>query len=108
MSGSERSALKMRQVLPSILMGAVASCASAIAYSNSAREMPLVANVTVSTICLPVIPGYILSAYISNNFHDANLILAGNINFGIYSSLLLWLTTRRRRKQHKKRESGPV
>jgi hypothetical protein len=49
--------------------------------------MPVIANIAVSTISLAALPGYILSAYLSNNIHDANLILAGIINFFLYGSL---------------------
>jgi hypothetical protein len=82
-----------------MLVGTVASGASAAAYVNSERTMPVVANIAVSTISLPVFPGYILSAYISNNIHDANLILAGFINFILYGGLSLWLLTWRNRKR---------
>jgi hypothetical protein len=61
--------------------------------------MPAIANIAVSTIALAVFPGYILCAYISNNIHDANLILAGVINFFLYGSLTLWLLTWRSRRK---------
>jgi hypothetical protein len=82
-----------------MLAGAVISGASAVAYVNSERQMPVIANIAVSTISLAVFPGYILSAYISNNIHDANLILAGIINFLLYGSLSLGLLTWRNRRR---------
>ncbi len=82
-----------------ILAGAIVSIASSIAYINSERQMPTIANFAVSTLSLAVFPGYTLSAYISNNVHDANLILAGVINFLIYGSLSLWLLSWRSRKK---------
>jgi hypothetical protein len=42
---------------------------------------------------------YVLSATISGNIHDANLILAGLINFILYSGIVLWLIIRRSRKR---------
>jgi hypothetical protein len=89
----------MRQLLLSLLVGAVIAAASVIAFSNSEREMPSSASIVVSTISLAAIPGYILSALISNNIHDANLILAGVMNFILYSSLSLWLLAWRSRGQ---------
>ena len=82
-----------------MLSGAMISGASVISYVNSGRNMPLVANIAVSAISLAVFPGYILSAYLSNNIHDANLILAGIINLLLYSGLSLWLISRRSRKR---------
>lgn len=61
--------------------------------------MPVVANIIVATASLAGLPGYILTAYITNNIHNANLILAGVINFFLYGGLTLWLLTWRRRKK---------
>ena len=99
MSASKRSTFQANRLLLAMLIGAVISGASAVAYVNSEREMPAIANVAVSTIALAVFPGYMLSAYISNNIHDANLILAGFINFILYGSLSLWLLTWRSRRK---------
>jgi hypothetical protein len=99
MSKSERSSFDARQLLLSVLVGAVISVASVIAYTNSERDMPFLANFVISTVSLAAIPGYILSAYISGNIHNANLIIAGTINFIIYSGLVLWLINRRSRKR---------
>jgi high-affinity Fe2+/Pb2+ permease len=99
MSASKQSKFRARPLLLSILTGAVIAVASAVAYSNSGQQMPVVANIAVSTISLAVFPGYILSAYISNNIHDANLILAGFINFILYGGLSLWLLTWRDRRR---------
>jgi hypothetical protein len=97
--GNRRSAIQTRDMLLSMLIGAVLSCASAVAYSNSGQNVPFVAQIVISAIALPVIPGYVLSAYISNNIHDANLFLAGVINFLLYGSLSLWLFTWRSRRR---------
>ena len=99
MRGSKQSKFQARPLLLAILTGAVIAVASAVAYSNSGQQMPVVANIAVSTISLAVFPGYILSAYISNNIHDANLILAGFINFILYGGLSLWLLTWRDRRR---------
>jgi hypothetical protein len=96
---AKRSTFQVHRLLLAMLAGAVISGASAVAYVNSERQMPVVANITVSTISLAVLPGYILSAYISNNIHDANLILAAVINFLLYGSLSLWLLTWRSRRK---------
>ena len=99
MSVTTRSTFQVQRLLLAVLLGAVLSGASAVAYVNSERDMPAIANVAVSTIALAVFPGYILSAYISNNIHDANLILAGVINFFLYGGLTLWLLTWRSRRK---------
>ncbi len=99
MSASKRSTSQTHRLLLAMFTGAMVSGASAAAYVNSERQMPALANIAVSTISLAVFPGYILSAYISNNIHDANLILAGFINFILYGSLSLWLLTWRNRKR---------
>ncbi len=99
MSTSKRSAFQTHPLLLAILAGALISGASSVAYMNSGRDMPVIINFAVSTISLAVFPGYILSAYISNNIHDANLILAGFINFSLYGSLSLWLLTWRSRRR---------
>ena len=96
MSTSKQPTSQTHRLLMAMLVGAVLSGASATAYVNSERQMPVLANIAVSIISLAVFPGYILSAYISNNIHDANLILAGSINFILYSSLSLWLFTWRK------------
>lgn len=99
MSASKRSTFHTRRLLLATLAGAVISGTSAVAYVNSEREMPVIANIAVSTISLAVFPGYVLSAYISNNIHNANLILAGVINFILYSSLSLCLLSWRSRRR---------
>jgi hypothetical protein len=99
MNASKRSTFPTHRLLMAMLVGAVISGASAVAYINSERQMPVIANIAVSTISLAVFPGYILSAYISNNIHGANLILAGVINFLLYGSLSLWLLTWRSRRK---------
>src|ERR1700722_149737 len=97
MSGNKRSTFKAGELLIAILAGAVISGASVIAYINSGQEMPIAANIVVSMFALAAMPGYIVSAYITNNVHAANLILAGSINFILYAGLSLWLLSRRRR-----------
>jgi hypothetical protein len=99
MSDKTRFAFEARQLLLSVVVGAVISCASVIAYINSERDMPFLANIVISTVSLLAIPGYTLSAYISGNIHNANLILAGTINFILYSGLVLCLIIRRSRKR---------
>lgn len=99
MSGNRRLNVQVRQMLLSVFVGAVRSCTSTIAYSNSGQNIPFMANTIVSAIALPVIPGYVLSAYILNNIHDANLILAGAINFFLYGGLSLWLISWRSRRR---------
>lgn len=99
MTTTQEPSVRARLVLLSLLIGAVIAAASIIAYSNSEREMPPSASFVVSTISLAAMPGYILSALILNNIHDANLILAGVINLILYSSLALWLLFWRRRRR---------
>ncbi len=99
MSKEKVSMIRSRQVLPAILAGAAISLSSAIAYANSGEEMPAIAGAGVGMIAVAVFPGYIVSAYITNNIHDANLILAGFINFILYGSLSLWLLSWRSRKR---------
>jgi high-affinity Fe2+/Pb2+ permease len=99
MSENKQSTFQARLLLLATLTGAVISIVSAVAYPHSGQEMPVVANIIVATASLAVLPGYILSAYISNNIHDANLILAGVINFLLYSGLTLWLLTWRSRRK---------
>jgi hypothetical protein len=99
MNASKRSTSQTHRLLLAMLAGAVISGASAVAYINSERQMPVLANIAVSTVSLAVLPGYILSASISNNIHNANLVLAGIINFLLYSSLSLWLNTWRNRRK---------
>ena len=99
MSGSKQSAIQTRDVLPAVLVGAVLSVASAIAYSNSGQSVSSATQIIISAIALPIVPGYVLSAYISGNIHDANLILAGVINFILYGGLTLWLLTWRSRRK---------
>lgn len=96
MSESKRSTSQTHRLLLAMLAEAVASAA---AYVNSERQMPFLANIAVSTISLAVFPGYILSAHISNNIHDANLILAGFVNFILYGGVSLWLLTWRNRRR---------
>jgi hypothetical protein len=96
---SKRSRFQTKQMLLSVCIGAVLSCASAIAYSNSGQQKTFLANVVISAIALPVIPGYISSAYILHNIHNANLVLAGAINFILYTGLSLWFLARRNRKR---------
>jgi hypothetical protein len=95
----------VRRLLLSLLIGALIATASVIAFSNSEQGLPLWASIIVSTISLAVFPGYILSAYISNNIHNANPILAGTLNFLLYSSLSLgllsWRTRRKLRRSSK-------
>jgi hypothetical protein len=106
MKESKSSNLQVRQLLLSTVVGAMISSASTIAFMNSERKMWMIANIAVSTVSLAVIPGYILSAYFSGNIHNANLILAGAVNFIIYSSLVLLLIVRRSRKSPKLWKSG--
>ena len=106
MSGSKRSTFKAGELLIAILAGAVISGASVIAYINSGQEMPIAANIVVSMFALAAMPGYIVSAYITNNVHAANLILAGGINFILYGGLSLWLLSRRRRRRSVARPDG--
>lgn len=90
--------IRVRRLPLSLLVGAGIAVASVVAFSNSEQEMPFLASIVVSTISLAVLPVYILSAYISSNIHDANLILAGVMNFILYSSLLLLLLSWRDRR----------
>jgi hypothetical protein len=99
MSETKRSALQTHQLLLSMLIGIFVSGASVIAYINSEREMPFAANLVVSTVSLAVFPGYIVTATLSNNIHNANLLIAGAINFVLYSGLSLWLITWRSRRK---------
>jgi hypothetical protein len=94
---------RTRQLLLSLLVGALIAGASVIAYINSEREMPYAAYIAVSILALFVFPGYILSAYISNNAHDANLILAALINWDLYGAVILWVVVRK--KPQRKRQS---
>jgi hypothetical protein len=93
-----RPALQTRQLLLALLVSALIAGASASAYINSELEMPFAAYTVVSTLTLFVFPGYILSAYISNNIHNANLILAAFINWVLYSAVILGLVVRKNRK----------
>jgi hypothetical protein len=97
MSGSKRS-VTPRQLLLSLLVGALIAAASSIAYVNSGQEMPFVANIAVSMIALAVFPGYILSAYLTNNIHDASLIIAAFINCALYSAVCLYLMVLKNRR----------
>lgn len=99
MSATNRYTFQVHRMLLAMLTGAVLSGASAVAYVNSEQDMPAIANIAVSTISLAAFPGYILSAYASNNIHNANLILAGIINFLLYGGLTLWLLTWRSRRK---------
>jgi uncharacterized membrane protein YfcA len=81
-----------------MLLGALLAGSSVAAYINSERELPQVSRIAVGLIALPVIPGYILSAYISGNIHDAGLILATLLNFILYGLLTMWFLTRRSRR----------
>ena len=99
MTTTQEPSVRARLVLLSLLIGAVIAAASVIAYSNYEREMPPSASFVVSTISWAVMPGYILSALILNNIHDANLVLAGVINLILYSSLALWLLSWRRKRR---------
>jgi hypothetical protein len=99
MSDNRQPKLRIRQMFIAIFVGAAIACASAIAYSNSEQNIPFVPNMVVSAIALPVVPGYVLSAYIFHNIHDANLIFAGTINFFLYGGLSLWLMFRRGRRR---------
>jgi len=101
MSRGQKSEFQWRLLLPSILVGALISVASAIAFINSARELPFIANIVVSTISLAALPGYILTALITGNIHDANLVLAALINCVLYSTVTLRLMIRKNRKRHR-------
>jgi carbon starvation protein CstA len=93
----------VRLLLLSLVVGAVIAVVSVIAFSNSEQELPFAVSIVVSTISLAALPGYILSAYVSNNVHDANLILAGAMNFILYSGLLLLLLSWRSRRRADRR-----
>jgi hypothetical protein len=99
MTVTKEPLIRTRGLLLSLLVGAGIAVASVVAFSNSEQEMPFSASAVVSTISLAALPGYILSAYVSNNIHDANLILAGVMNFILYSSLLLLLLFWRGRRR---------
>ena len=99
MTATREPHFPVRRLLLAVLIGAVIATASVIAFSNSEREMPPTISIVVSTISLAVFPGYILIAYISNNIHDANLTLAGVLNFILYGSLSLWLLSWRGRRR---------
>jgi hypothetical protein len=99
MTTTQEPFFRARRVLLSLLIGAVIAAGSVIAYSNSERDMPSFASIIVSTISLLALPGYILSALISGNIHDANLILAGVMNLILYSGLSLWLLSWRGRRR---------
>jgi hypothetical protein len=73
--------------------------ASVIAYINSERDVPFAAAIALSILTAFVFPGYILGAYISNNIHNANLILAALINWVLYSAIILWVVVRKSRKR---------
>src|SRR5580704_6587638 len=98
-SSRKQSIFQPRPLIQATFAGALISVVSAVAYPHSGQEMPIVANIIVATASLAVLPGYILSAYISNNIHNANLILAGVINFFLYGGLSLWLLTWRSRRR---------
>jgi amino acid transporter len=93
------SAFQTRQLLWSLLVGGLIAGASVIAYINSERDVPFAATIALSILTAFVFPGYTLSAYISNNIHNANLILAALINWVLYSAIILWVVVRKSRKR---------
>jgi hypothetical protein len=97
MSESKPSVFQSRLLILSILIGAVISGAGVIAFINSGRDLSFVANIVVSTISLAALPGYILTALITGNIHDANLVLAAFINCILYSAVTLHLMIRKNR-----------
>jgi hypothetical protein len=88
-----------RHLLLASLGGALIAAASGIAYINSELAVSPIIGFVISTISLASIPGYILCALLTNNIHDANLLLAGVMNFVLYGSLLLWLLSLRSRRK---------
>jgi hypothetical protein len=67
--------------------------------------MPSFLSVLLSAIAVAALPGYIVSAYITN-IHNANLVLAGAVNLLLYGSLFLWLASWRDRRKHRRSHSG--
>jgi hypothetical protein len=104
MNGSMRLFFQARHLLLSSLVGALIAAASSIAYVNSERTLPSIIGIVISTVSLAFIPGYILCALLTNNIHDANVLLAAVMNFVLYSGLLLWILSLRSRR----RRSAPV
>jgi hypothetical protein len=98
MSAIERPSFQARRLLLATLAGAAVSGASTIAYVNSEQQVHVLANIAIGTIAMFIFPGYLVSAYITN-IHDANLILAGVVNFILYGGLSLWLLTWRSKRK---------
>ncbi len=89
-----------RRLLLSSLGGALIALASGFAFVNSEQAWPPVIGFVISSISLASIPGYILCALLTDNIHDANLLLAGVLNFLLYGSLLLWALSAEPKKAH--------